>query len=231
MTISSIDTSVYYPITIPSSGVKTKYRPFRVREERALLVAQESGDTSVMLNTLESIVRACVHKCPEDLTTFDVEYIFVQLRSKSVGEYAEAVSTCVHCNAKNNIRLDLTKTTVTNNLQSKKLELSEELVVLMKYPSISDLAEIVEKADDINVEYKTIACAIETIYHGSDVYHVAETEKEEMVEFLLNRTEDEMAKLEDFIKNIPSVLLEMEYKCKECEKTNKVRINNLSDFF
>lgn len=230
MKLSDIDTSVYYPITIPSTKKKTKFRPFRVREERALLTAQESEDSAVMINTLESVVKSCVVGCPE-LTTFDVEYLFVQVRSKSVGETADIVSTCQHCGEKNHVTLNLTKVEVVGADQDKKIKLADNLIVLMKYPSIGDVAELVGHGDFASQDTKVISAAIETVYYNDTVFHTKESDTAEILEFLLNRSDEEMSKLVEFIENIPSVILETEYTCKKCSEKNMVSIKNLSDFF
>lgn len=229
MNLAEIDTSAYYPITIPSNKKKTKYRPFRVREERALLIAQQAEDDGVMLNTLESIIRSCVANCPADLTIFDVEYLFINIRSKSVGELSEAVSTCLQCAEKNDVQLDLTTVKVLNLNQEKKIKLSDKLVVLMKYPCIGDVADMVLNPED--QETKAVASSIETVYFGDKVFHTKESDMQQVIEFLLNRSAEEMAKLVEFIENLPSTVLEAEYKCKKCGETNKIQIDRLADFF
>ena len=229
MKLSDIDSSPYFPIEIPSNKQKTKFRPFRVREERALLIAQESEDPKIMINTLETIVKSCVVDCPSFITTFDVEYLFIQIRAKSVGEVADAVSTCTHCSEKNNIQLDLTTTKIVGENIDKKIKLSDDLVVLMKFPSISDVADLME--DKENLETKAIVASIETVYYGSTVLHTKDTDAEDIAEFLLNRSDDEMDKLIEFINNIPTVILEMDYKCTKCGENNHVEIKTLQDFF
>jgi len=227
--LSEIDTSVYYPVTVPSTKFKTKYRPFRVREERALLTAQESEDSAVMLNTLESIVRACVVKCPKDLTTFDVEYLFLQLRAKSVGEMADVTSECTSCAEKNPIQIDITKATIIGNDQPTRLKLSEKLIVDMRYACIGDLGNMINNEED--ADNIAIASSIKTIYFGDTVFHVDEADPADVREFILNRSDDEMKPMVQFIENTPTVVLEHKYACKKCGAENKIRIRNLTDFF
>lgn len=228
-TLSAIDSSTYYPVVIPSTNKKTKFRPFRVRDEKSLLVAQQSEDDGVMLNTLESIIRACVSNCPDDLTVFDVEYLFIQIRSKSVGENAEAVSTCIHCSEKNDVKIDLSTVKVVNLDRDKNIKLSDKLIVKMKYPGISGVASVVNSK--LDKEALAIATAIETVYFGDEVFHTKESDIQEIVDFLLNRSDQEMAKLIEFIENLPSTVLESEYKCKKCGEKNKIQIDRLADFF
>lgn len=228
-TLASIDTAVYYPVKIPSTGKKTKFRPFSVREERAFLTAHESADLTTMLTTLETIVRNCVKECPKDLTTFDVEYLFIQLRAKSVGEVTEAVATCVHCEEKNPIQIKLADVKLTNEGQSKNIKLGDKLSVTMRYPSIAEVAELSISTDKL--EEKAVAASIETVFYNDTVFHVKEGDTDDIIEFIYNRTEAEMTKLTDFVDNAPRVRLETKYKCTKCGKDNRVVVERLVDFF
>lgn len=227
--LSQIDTSVYYPVVIPSTGKKTKYRPFRVREERALLIAQESEDTQTMLNTIESIVKSCVVNCPASLTTFDAEYLFLILRSKSVGEQAEMVIKCKHCEADNPTVIDITKVEVKNIKKDMKLKLSDGLTLLMKYPTLDEVAEVSQ--DETEKDIKAIASSIQTIYHGDEVYHTNESDIADITEFILNRTDDEMKLIVEFVENIPTVSLTHEFTCKKCGEKNELTVTSLQNFF
>lgn len=228
MKLNEIDSATWYPVMIPSTLQKTKFRPFRVKDEKALLVAQESNDAKVMMATLEDIIHNCVKDCPKDLTTFDVEYLFVLLRTKSVGELSDAVSTCVQCGHKNKIQIDLSKVDVDNVDVKKELKLSDELVVLMKFPTINQVATLIDHPDQ---ELAAIMASIETVYFGDEVIHTNEATREEITGFIENRTNKEMEQLTHFIENIPTVILKSEYECEKCGHTNKIQIKNLSDFF
>lgn len=230
MKLSEIDTSVYYPFVIPSTQKKTKFRPFVVKEEKALLIAQESEDQTTMINTLESIVRSCVVNCPSALTTFDIEYAFLQIRAKSVGEEAYVVCTCTKCSTKNNVVLDITKSKVVGLEQEKKLKLSDKLVVIMKYPSVSDLSNLLT-LNQTDQSVAAIAASIETIYYKDSVFHSAESDAKEMEAFLLNRSDDEISKLVNFVENTPKVIVNAEYECKQCATVNNLKIESIADFF
>lgn len=229
LSLASIDTAVYYPVKIPSTGKKTKFRPFSVREERAFLTAHESNDLTTMLHTLESIVRSCVKDCPKDLTTFDVEYLFIQLRAKSVGEVTEAVATCVHCEEKNPIQIKLADVKLTNEGQNRTVKLGDRLSVTMRYPSIAEVAELSVTTDKL--EEKAVAASIESVFFDDTVFHVKEGDTQDIIEFIYNRTETEMTKLTSFVDNAPTVKLETKYKCRACGKDNRVVVERLVDFF
>jgi hypothetical protein len=229
MRLTDIDTSVYYEDTLPSTGKAVKYRPFTIKEEKALLTAQQSEDANTMLATLESVVQNCVQNCPE-LTTFDVEYLFIRIRAKSVGEESNVVVACQHCDAKNTVTVDLTKVQLSSKPADKKLKISDKMVIVMKYPSINDVKKLTECKPEDQVT-TAIAISIETIYFGDNVFHTKDSDIEEVVDFILNRTDDEMKPLIEFVENIPTVSLDVEFECRQCMKPNTRKISSLTDFF
>ena len=112
MKLSELNSTPRYPVVIPSTNKKTTYRPFLVREEKALLTAQESEDIQTMIATMDNVVRNCLANPPDRLTTFDLEYLMTLIRAKSVGEHSDLIFSCDKCNdpnAKAQVSIDLTK--------------------------------------------------------------------------------------------------------------------------
>jgi hypothetical protein len=232
MKLSQIDTATYYEVTIPSSGKKVKFRPFVVKEERALLLAQESEETSTLLSTLDSVVRSCMNNYSGDLTTFDIEYLFVQIRSKSVGESVEVDATCKSCEKQTAIKIDISKVEVIRkDTHSKNIKLSDSLALTMRYPSMQDLSDITEIKDATAQRLKVCASSIESVYFGDTVYHTKDGDTQEVIAFLDNRTDDEFAKIIEFIETIPTIELKTEWTCPHCGFENKNAINSIAGFF
>lgn len=228
MRLNEIDTSVYYPVTVPSTGVLTKFRPFRVREERSLMTAQESEDSATMMDTLENIVRSCVVDSPTELTTFDAEYLLLQIRSKSVGEISDVSMACEECEHNNLVAVDISKAELSKNKFGKSIKLAENLVVDLKYPSIKDVRKMLQHKDD---PVYAIAACIETVYFNDTVFRASEGELQDIADFLLNRSEEEMSLLVQFVENIPTLTLGIGYTCSKCGHKNEIVLKNLSDFF
>ena len=134
-----------YTTKIPSTDKVIKYRPFLVKEEKSLLIAQQSEDSTVMVDTLKAIVKDCVQDKieVEDLAMFDMEYLLLQIRAKSIGEIAELIFACDVCEdpkAKVKINIDLTKIQIVKDPKhNKKINLFGDVGVVMKYPSITDI--------------------------------------------------------------------------------------------
>jgi hypothetical protein len=177
-----------------------------------------------MLSTLEEIVRSCVKDIKHNLTIFDVEYLFVQIRSKSVGEFADIIAKCKKCDANNSLTVNLGDVVLSAELTDGLVKISDIFQVKMRYPSIQDIDK---KLD----EHSAIASCIETVYFENAVFHVSEGDLEEIKEFLNNRTEDEMDKILGFIESIPTVKLDIQFVCKECGEKNEIEMKSISDFF
>ena len=230
MKLSEINTATRYPITIPSNQQVTTFRPFVVKEEKSLLVAHQSEDAGVQLATLESVIRSCVENAPKELTTFDVEYLFLMIRAKSVDENSIMIGTCGKCSEKTEFAIDLTQAEVTE-LRDRKLKIADDFVILMKYPSISTITTLAKETDQVLKKTKTIAASIETVYYKDVVFHTKDCEMQELIDFLDNRTDAEFELITDFIDNIPTVKLDSGFKCPHCEAQNEIHLRTLSDFF
>lgn len=226
-----------YEMTIPSTKQKVKYRPFLVKEEKALLIAQQSEDTSVMLNTLKQVISSCVTGVDvERLAMFDFEYIFTQLRARSVGEYAELTYNCLECKdpkAKMNIDIDLTKLEVKfNDDHSATIDLFDEVGVKMKYPNLNMLTALESlKQDDVEVAFDVIGSCIEFIYDGDKIYPIEDQSKEDVNDFLEKLTRQQLNKLQNFFKTMPKLEHTMEFDCPVCKFHHRHTVRGMQNFF
>jgi len=192
MALPKASTAIY-TANIPSTDEEIKFRPFLVKEEKALLIAQQSEDSNVMVDTLKTIIQDCVIGKIDvnTLAVFDLEYLLLQIRSKSIGEIAELYFSCDTCDdpkAKAKVYLDLTSIKVIiNPNHSKKINLFDDVGIVMKYPNISDVNKF-EQQDLDNIEeiFGLIISSISYIYDGSEIFHTKEQTKEDLEEFINN---------------------------------------------
>lgn len=233
MKLSQIDTSTRYPIVIPSSKEETTFRAFLVKEEKALLIAVESEDPAVQLATLEKVIKDCLSPEPKKLlTTFDIEYLFLQIRGKSVDEIASLVGTCGTCKETTDFEVDVTKVEVIYpGDDNTKLTVATNLILQMKYPTIKAMQEIAKETNELTKKFKAIAMCIETVYFDDFVMHTQDTSLEEVLAFLDNRSDAEMEIITKFIENTPTVSLKTSFKCMHCGANNEIELKTLSDFF
>jgi hypothetical protein len=235
-----IQNATIYTATVPSTKQEIKFRAFLVREEKALLIAQQSDDQVVMMDTLKQIIKSCV-KTELDVDTlalFDIEYIFAQLRSKSVGEIVEIVVACDVCpdeDTKARVKLifDLSKLQVNFPAEhSKKIALFDDVGVVMRYPSLSMIKDLegMDQADTESV-FRVITSSMEYIYDGDELHHAKDQTKEELQEFLENLNQDQFKKIQQFFETMPKLSKEVKYDCPVCKHHHEKVIEGLNSFF
>lgn len=236
MKLSEVNITPLYPIVIPSTKKKAKYRPLLVKEERALLAAQESEDLSVMLTTLKQVVKACVEpdSAVTNMTSFDLEYIFTLIRAKSVGEYSDLIFKCDDCEdekAKTKVSIDLRTVDVKfPEGKNNKIKISDDIVIIMKYPTMEDLIDV-ESSTKADPKVEAIKACIESIYVKDDVYHTKEESEEELEAFMDSLTSRQFGLLEDWFENLPSAQIAVKYKCPVCDKQHDKVVKGLNNFF
>lgn len=226
-----------YKLTIPSSDKTVSFRPFLVKEEKALLLSQQSEDIDVMIGTLKEIISNCV-KEPidvEDLAIFDIEYMFTQIRAKSVGEVVPLIFTCSQCEQENNkVRLEIDLTSiplVKDPSHTNKIALFDNVGVIMKYPNLDTLRKSDGKTEDIDAVIEVVIDCIESIYTDDEIFHTKDQTREELNEFVMNLTKEQFDKLENFFVTIPKFRKEIEYDCPACGAHNKTILEGPASFF
>ena len=229
-----------YTLEVPSSKQNLKYRPFLVREQKALLLAQQSSDPTVMVDTLKNVIKACAESSLdiEKLAVFDLEYIFSQIRAKSVGEIVDLFFYCDTCDdekAKVKISIDITKLKVEHfQGHDCKIPLFDDVGVVMRYPNI-DVVKNIEKLNGINSEvdmvFDIIAECIDYIYDSAEIYHAKEQSKEELSDFINNLTSEQFEKIENFFETMPKLQQKVSYRCPVCSKEHEKTLEGLNNFF
>lgn len=227
-----------YNTIIPSTKKVIKFRPFLVKEEKALLLAQQSEDSLVMVDTLKSIISNCVVEDinPDELAIFDFEYLFTQIRAKSVGEKIELMLLCDTCtdeNAKAPINLDLTKFEVVfPEGHDNKIQLSEDVGVVMKNPDLNMLNTLDKIKDgDVESTFNLIAGCVDYIYNTDQVFYLKEEPKQAIIDFLENLTQDQFRKIESFFSSIPKMSQKIEFDCPVCNAHHVKIMEGLQSFF
>lgn len=236
-----INNTPVFNLTIPSTGKKVKFRPFLVKDEKALMIAQQSEDVLVMVDTLKSVIKSCVvdNIDVNSLATFDIEYIFIQIRSKSVGETVELLFPCDDDHGEQNekaitkIKIDISSIKVEKAPgHTNRIDLFNDVGMVMKYPTV-DTAKRLEKSNLENTDtiFEIIADSIDYIFQGEELYYSKETKREELMEFLNNLTSEQFTKVQTFFENMPRLKTEVEYNCPICGKHHHKVLEGLQSFF
>lgn len=222
-----------YTTTIPSTGQKIEYRPFLVKEEKILLVAQQTEDQKEIIQAIKDVINACTFEKLDisKLTTYDIEYLFVKLRIKSVDQFATVMVKCPHCKEKTEIEIDLEKVEVVYPKEKidPNIKLNNEGVgIKLKPLSLDDTSEISEDNQDFN---KVIALCIESIYDSEKIYSKQEVTTQELNEFIDSFSRKNIQEIEKFITSQPSVEYSETHTCIHCGKTFEMKLSGLQDFF
>ena len=231
MNLSEINPTPLYEVTIPSTQKRVKFRPFFVKEERALLAAYESEDTSVMLNTLSMVVKNCLNVEVKNLTSFDIEYLFIQIRAKSVGEFTTLNFTCQSCEKVTPMNVDIRAAEVTGVNPNSIIVLSDNLSVKMKYPSIDNLLELEKNENSPNIIQTILISCMETIFVGAEALNVEEESSSELLAFTERLSSKQYKQLEEFILSTPTVELNVNWTCPGCKNKNHTLLTGLNSFF
>lgn len=233
--LDSINVSPVYQVKIPSTGEVVNYRPYQVKEERALLAADQTEDGIVMLNTLLSVVKNCLTPTPKKLTSFDLEYLFAQIRAKSVGEIA---NIRVGCDADGCEEVAIEYRYDLQNIQvvfpegkDTAIKLSDTLAVKMSYPSVEEAIQIEREENNETKKYLAIKSSIELIYSEDEVIDVSQESQQSLTNFVDRLLPSHYKKLEDFLESVPEVEGTLKYRCTNCRKEHNKTIKGLASFF
>ena len=198
-----------YELEIPSNKKKIKVRPFLVKEEKVLLLALESDDEKNIKQAVLNLLKACIQSRVkvENLSTFDLEYIFLNIRAISVGEVVEIMITCQDDN-ETQIKYNLNLTDVQVNFpegHSNKIMLTDTTGVIMKYPTFDEFVEgqFTNKEMDEDGAIKIIASSIDQIFQGEEVYDESTTTKKEFIQFVESLTKEQLEKVQVFFETAP----------------------------
>jgi len=227
-----------YELTLPSQQKTINFRPFLVKEEKILLMAMESGESKEMISAIKEIVKSCTfgELLAENHPMFDIEYVFLQIRAKSVGEKAKLKVLCPDDGETYaDVEVDLAKVEVfVDDDHSPNVVIDEDrkLGVTLKYPSLKDIdGETLTGEVNIEKTYKMIENSVESIYEGETVHLSKDIDKKELTEFLDNLSADQMKKLTAFYNSMPRLEHKVQVTNPKTKVESEVTLKGLASFF
>ena len=227
-----------YELTLPSEDKKIKYRPFLVREEKVLYIALETGQNKEMVNALKDVVGACTFDVlnVDRLPIFDIEYLFLQIRAKSVSEVTKFRAICPD-DGKTYVEteVDLTKVEVqvddehTNRIV---LDTQRNLGLVLKYPTLKNY-DVGRGLDNIEVDkvFNILIDCIDHIFEGDKIYPAKDTSKQELKEFIEGLPQDAFTRIKSFFDTMPKLKHEVEVTNPNTNVTSKIVLTGIADFF
>ena len=240
MPLPTIETPTY-ELKMPSSGKKIKYRPFLVKEEKILIIALESKNQNEITNAVKDVLKKCILTRGvkvDDLPTFDIEYIFLNIRAKSIGEDIRLTVTCP-----DDRETQVTVTIYVDEIKVTKPEghtndvvIDDKLTLRMKYPSLNQFVENNFEVDDdpevlVNKTFKVVADCMDTVFTEEDAWEAKDYTSSERVKFVEQLNSKQYKKVENFFATMPKLSHTIEVVNPNTKKKSSIVLEGLADFF
>lgn len=224
-----------YSIEIPSTGQQIVYRPFLVKEEKVLMIALESQDQQQAMRAIASTIVECVQE-PIDvanLATFDIEYIFLNIRAKSVGETSTVNIKCSGCKAGNEVVIPLTEIKVDAPEVNNLIELTDTIKLKMRWPSYQAATKFsTQDKSQTEITFDMILACIESVQTPEENIVVGvDTTHDEMMAFIESFSSAQFAKVRDYVSKMPQLKHDITFTCEKCGEENSITLAGITDFF
>jgi len=238
MPLPSLSTPTY-TLEIPSTKKQIKIRPFLVKEEKILIIAQESEDPKQITEAVKTVINNCILTKGikvEQLATFDIEYLFLNIRGKSVGENVDVLITCPDDGKTQvpvSINLDDIKVIIDDD-HSRDIQLDDKLTLRMKYPSLKEFIKnnFTNQVDiGITETFDVIISCVEQIYSEDESWNASDCTKKELLEFLEQLNSSQFKKVEKFFQTMPRLSHTLKIKNPNTEVESEIVLEGLTSFF
>ena len=245
MALPKIDVPVYSTKLI-STGKTVKYRAFTVKEEKLFLMANESEEVDTVIDSIKQVLNNCIITKGidvEDLPLFDIEYLFLKLRAVSVGEVVNLKYKCNNilpklddeeegkkCNHVVEIDLNLNEITPETIKINKKIEITDQMGISMKYPTFDLLKDFDAQQEVDSIIKMTIKC-IDFIYDKENIYYAKDTKEDELIDFVESMQSKDLEKIKDFFGSMPKLKKNLDFKCMKCGYNETIELEGIQSFF
>ena len=242
--LPKIDTPIY-ETTLISNGKTVRYRPFLVKEQKLFLMASESQDIKDTINAIKQVINNCVIDDidVEEMATFDIEHLFLQLRARSVDEIVHLSFNCNNTarNEKdedklcgNLVKFDLNVLEIEPTINSEhtsKIEITDKLGVVMKYPTFNMINKLDAESQTMDQVLDVIVSCIDYIYDEDQVYYAKDSSKKELIEFIENLKQSDLGKIQKFFDTLPKIKKNLDFHCDKCGYEETITIEGVQNFF
>jgi hypothetical protein len=228
-----------YELELPSTGETIHYRPFLVKEEKVLVIALESEDTKQITTAIKTVIKNCIltkNTKVETLPTFDIEYLFLNIRAKSVGEEIEVNVICPDDEETTvTVKIDLDSIKVQKNENhTNKIKIDDSIMMEMKYPSLDQFIKNnfdFKKTNAMEQSFDLIASCVDKIYTEEEVWSAGDVTKKELMEFLEQMNSTQFKEIETFFETMPKLSHTIQVTNPKTEVESEVILEGLSSFF
>jgi len=241
--LPKIDVPIY-SINLVSTGKPIRFRPFLVKEQKLFLMASESDDAKETLNTIRQVLKNCIldEIDVDALPTFDLEYLFMNLRARSVEEVVNLRYKCNNttkdesgeekkCTGVVEFDLNLLEIQPTKKeTHTNKIQITEKLGVCLKYPTF-EMIQKYENMSENEIMIRVLADCIDYLYDENQIYYAKDSTKEELEDFIDNLQQKDLEKIKDFFDTMPEIKKDVHFKCPKCSYEEDITIKGLQSFF
>jgi len=233
MSLPVINTPTY-ELVLPSTNEKIKFRPFLVKEQKVLLIAQESNDDEQVANAMGHLVKECTFGKvnPDTAPMFDIEYLFLRIRGKAVGETVELNITCPDdekTKVRTKVNLDEINVQMTAE-HTNEIKLSDSIKMFLRYPLLSDMKGVIGDVGDIERVFAILKKCINEIHHGDKIYNRVDITDKELEEFIDSMTNDQLQTVMDFFDTMPKLRHAVKVTNPKTKVKSEVVVEGLQSF-
>ena len=234
MALPKLNSTPKYEMNIPSTGETVRFRPFLIKEEKSMLIAAESGDNrTILLSLLDTLKACCDTEINENkLSTFDVEYMFLKLRAKSVGETTKIGVKCNNCGHTNTLDVNIEEIEIKKPETEKLVQLTDKIQVELDYPTFSDVlnSDLGIKSTASEQLFSMMNFVFKTVITDDERINLKEVSKEELTDFIESMDSRQFSKVKDFIQEIPKLRHSYDIECGGCKENIKGDMEGLANF-
>ena len=227
--------TVTYELELPSTAEKVKYRPFLVKEQKLLMIAQESENEEDINNSIATIIAECTFNevDPWKLPSFDVEYIFLKIRGKSVGDKVKLNLLCPDDNeTRVDVDVDLSEVNVQMHVgHTNEIDLVDDIKLVMTYPTLKDVGNIDENLSETEQLFNMLKRSIYQIHEGETIHQNVDMKSKELDEFIESLAAEHLEKINNFFETMPKLSHAVKVKNPKTKKTGEVLIEGFQSFF
>jgi len=234
-----------FELTIPSTGEKVSYRPFLVKEEKTLLMAMEAGDNLAMTKAMQDIIVSCTDGEVDlkSLASFDIEYFFLQLRGRSIGEVLtinphrpENFKCCKEAKEEDICEININVDDIimdTSKIKAAEIKITDDIGMKMNFPRIETVQKYATAGQDIEAEnvFKLIIDCIEYIWDGDEIYKAKDSTKKELNDFIESLSSSQFGNVREFFESMPRLSHTIDWECEKCKKSTPMLIEGIDSFF
>ena len=234
-----------FNLTLPSTGEKVSYRPFLVKEEKTLLMAMEAGDNLAMTKAMQDIIVSCTDGEVDlkSLASFDIEYFFLQLRGRSIGEVLtinphrpENFKCCKEAKEEDICEININVDDIimdTSKIKAAEIKITDDIGMKMNFPQIETVQKYTTAGQDIEAEnvFKLIIDCIEYIWDGDEIYKAKDSTKKELNDFIESLSSSQFVNVREFFESMPRLSHTIDWECEKCKKSTPMLIEGIDSFF